>query len=163
MDADHSHTPSSTSIADYYDVLGCSPHSDADQIHTEYRQRARLCHPDKTTNAKTTEEHNWTMVREAYEVLGNPQTKAQYDRWRAARLPMSFDQWLKTAQSQSMHWSFDYQRALAFKNDAPKQPAVSDKRRWWEPSAIGSDTQNAFIQTHGSSRDVYDLFRNYEI
>ncbi|KAJ2543651.1 hypothetical protein EV175_005964, partial [Coemansia sp. RSA 1933] len=72
-----------TSSIDYYDMLGCSPHSDPDQIHAEYRQRARTCHPDKSTNNSI----KWNQIREAYEVLGNPQIKAQYDRWRSARLP----------------------------------------------------------------------------
>ncbi|KAJ2403318.1 DnaJ sub C member 12 [Coemansia sp. RSA 2559] len=140
---------------DYYDVLGCSPFSDPDQIHTEYRQRALLCHPDKerasnssscscstSTRAVVTEnDSQWNRIREAYEVLGNPHTKAQYDRWRSARLPMSFTEWLKTSQAQSMHWSFDYQKTLP---DATRQ-------------ASGNEASS------NGGRDIYKMFRNYEI
>ncbi|KAJ2807921.1 DnaJ sub C member 12, partial [Coemansia furcata] len=75
--------------AEYYDVLGCGPHSDHDQIHAEYRHRALLFHPDKNGDNNG----DWNRIREAYEVLGDPQRRAQYDRWRASRLPVPFAQW----------------------------------------------------------------------
>ncbi|KAJ1991799.1 DnaJ sub C member 12, partial [Coemansia thaxteri] len=77
--------------ADYYDVLGCNPHSDHDQIHAEYRHRALSHHPDKASSRT-----GWDQIREAYEVLGDPHRRAQYDRWRSSRLPVSFEQWVKS-------------------------------------------------------------------
>ncbi|KAJ2339530.1 DnaJ sub C member 12, partial [Coemansia sp. RSA 2618] len=94
---------------DYYDILGCNPHSDNDQIQTEYRVRARQVHPDKSS-MKAGGGNEWNQVREAYEVLSDPVSRAQYDRWRKAKLPVSFSQWRQYPHSQTMHWSFDYQR-----------------------------------------------------
>ncbi|KAJ2496618.1 DnaJ sub C member 12 [Coemansia sp. RSA 1972] len=94
--------------ADYYDVLGCNQYSSIDQIQTEYRTRARHVHPDKRTKM----DNEWDCVREAYEVLSDPATRAQYDRWRAAKLPISFAQWKQNPHAHTMHWSFDSQRFI---------------------------------------------------
>ncbi|KAJ1728807.1 DnaJ sub C member 12 [Coemansia sp. Benny D160-2] len=133
---------------DYYDVLGCSRDSEPDQIRAEYLQRARKWHPDKAGSQREPgggpAVAQWNRIREAYEVLGDARTKAQYDRWRSARLPMSFAQWLNTsAQGQSMHWAFDYQRTL--------------------PHEARNSTAGTGGGGAAPSDDIYRMFRNYEI
>ncbi|KAJ1818748.1 DnaJ sub C member 12 [Coemansia sp. RSA 2611] len=91
---------------DYYDTLGCNPHSTLSQIHAEYRQLALQHHPDKNP----VQVDAWDQIREAYETLGNEQRRAQYDRWRASRLPVPFAEWLKSPHAHAVHWSFDYQK-----------------------------------------------------
>ncbi|KAJ2145807.1 DnaJ sub C member 12 [Coemansia sp. RSA 678] len=122
--------------ADYYDVLGCNQYSSIDQIQTEFRSRARLAHPDKRTKM----DNEWDCVREAYEVLSDPAARAQYDRWRAAKLPISFAQWKQNPHAHTMHWSFDSQRFI----DHP-------------------DTAQGNCAVAGEPDDIYAMFRNYQI
>ncbi|KAJ2753650.1 DnaJ sub C member 12 [Coemansia aciculifera] len=133
--------PTACQLTEYYDVLGCGPHSTHDQIHAEYRHLALQFHPDKKLTAKR---DNWNQIREAYEVLGDPQRRAQYDRWRASRLPVPFDQWLRSSHAHAVHWSFDYQkRAIEMTPPA--------NNGWRCSSAQLPDN------------DIYAKFRNYEI
>ncbi|KAJ2060223.1 DnaJ sub C member 12 [Coemansia sp. S2] len=125
-------------LTEYYDVLGCGPHSTHDQIHAEYRHLALQFHPDKKQPTKI---DNWNLIREAYEVLGDPQRRAQYDRWRASRLPVSFEQWLKSSHAHAVHWSFDYQKR-----------AIEMTTSGWRCS-----------ESQVQSKDIYAKFRNYEI
>ncbi|KAJ2123340.1 DnaJ sub C member 12 [Coemansia sp. RSA 720] len=120
--------------ADYYDVLGCNQHSSIVQIQTEFRTRARHVHPDK----RTVRDNEWDCVREAYEVLSDPASRAQYDRWRAAKLPISFAQWKQNPHAHTMHWSFDSQRFIDHDNHGN--------------SAVASEPD-----------DIYAMFRSYQI
>ncbi|MFI5161394.1 MAG: molecular chaperone DnaJ [Sphingobacteriales bacterium] len=65
---------------DYYDVLGVSKGSDADEIKKAYRKMAIKYHPDKNPGDKQAEE-NFKEAAEAYEVLSNADKKARYDQF----------------------------------------------------------------------------------
>jgi molecular chaperone DnaJ len=65
---------------DYYDVLGVSRGSDADEIKKAYRKMAIKYHPDKNPGDKQAEE-NFKEAAEAYEVLSNADKKARYDQF----------------------------------------------------------------------------------
>ncbi len=67
---------------DYYSVLGVESGADEKAIKAAYRRLARKYHPDvsKEPNA----EEKFKSVSEAYEVLGNAERRAQYDRLRAS-------------------------------------------------------------------------------
>jgi curved DNA-binding protein len=63
---------------DYYRTLGVERGASADEIKKAYRRLARKYHPDvsKEKNA----EERFKEVGEAYDVLGDPQKRAAYDR-----------------------------------------------------------------------------------
>lgn len=65
---------------DYYDVLGVSKNSDADEIKKAYRKAAIKYHPDKNPNDKVAEE-NFKEAAEAYEVLSNAEKRQKYDQF----------------------------------------------------------------------------------
>lgn len=74
---------------DHYSVLGVSKDGSADDIKRAFRKRARECHPDvRGDDPSATEE--FKRVKAAYDVLSDPQTRAEYDRaregarWRSA-------------------------------------------------------------------------------
>lgn len=68
---------------DYYGLLGVSPNASGDEIKKAYRRLARQFHPD--TNPDDQEaERRFKEVAQAYEVLGEPERRAQYDRFGAA-------------------------------------------------------------------------------
>ncbi len=65
---------------DFYDILGVSKSSTEAEIKKAYRKKAIEFHPDKNPGNAAAEE-NFKSAAEAYEVLSDPQKKAQYDRF----------------------------------------------------------------------------------
>ncbi len=65
---------------DFYDVLGVNRNAGVEDIKRAYRALARKHHPDVAEN-KAEAEHRFKEINEAYEVLSDPQKRAQYDRY----------------------------------------------------------------------------------
>lgn len=65
---------------DYYDVLGVKRDASPEEIKKAFRQHARKYHPDVNPGDKESEE-KFKEVNEAFQVLGNNEKKAQYDRF----------------------------------------------------------------------------------
>jgi molecular chaperone DnaJ len=65
---------------DYYDILGVSKNSSADEIKKAYRKTAMQYHPDRNPGDKAAEE-KFKEAAEAYEILNDADKKAQYDRF----------------------------------------------------------------------------------
>jgi len=72
-------------ISDYYEFLQISPNAEPDTIHRVYRYLAARLHPD---NPKTGDAERFFLLKQAYDVLSNPQRRAEYD---AARVKKSND------------------------------------------------------------------------
>jgi len=64
---------------DYYKVLGVKKDASPDDIKKSFRQLARKFHPDLNKGSKEAEE-KFKEINEAYQVLGDPQKKTQYDQ-----------------------------------------------------------------------------------
>ena len=65
---------------DYYDILGVSKNSPADEIKKAYRKLAIKFHPDKNPDDKAAED-KFKEAAEAYEILSNPEKKQRYDQF----------------------------------------------------------------------------------
>jgi len=65
---------------DYYEVLGVSKSSSADEIKRAYRKLAIKYHPDKN-QGDTVAEEKFKEGTEAYEVLSDPKKKQIYDQY----------------------------------------------------------------------------------
>ncbi|HRI78365.1 MAG TPA: molecular chaperone DnaJ [Cyclobacteriaceae bacterium] len=65
---------------DYYEILSVGKNATAEEIKKAYRKVAIQFHPDKNPGNKEAEE-KFKEAAEAYEVLSNPEKKAQYDRF----------------------------------------------------------------------------------
>ena len=65
---------------DYYEVLGVDKGADEAAIKKAYRQLAKKYHPDVNPDDKDAEE-KFKEVNEAYQVLSDPQKRAQYDQF----------------------------------------------------------------------------------
>ena len=68
------------SKSDYYEILGVGKGSSTDEIKKAYRKVAMQFHPDRNPGDKAAEE-KFKEAAEAYEVLSDPDKKAQYDRF----------------------------------------------------------------------------------
>jgi molecular chaperone DnaJ len=65
---------------DYYEVLGVGKSASADDIKRAYRRMALKYHPDKNPGDKSAEA-KFKECAEAYEVLGDPEKRRQYDQF----------------------------------------------------------------------------------
>ncbi|WP_034890108.1 molecular chaperone DnaJ [Gillisia sp. Hel_I_29] len=65
---------------DYYEVLGISKGATAAEIKKAYRKKAIEFHPDKNPGDSSAEEM-FKKAAEAYEILGNEDKRAKYDRF----------------------------------------------------------------------------------
>ncbi len=71
-------------MTDFYKILKVSSKATSAEIKSAYRRLARKHHPDVNRENGVGEEENaareFAQIAKAYEVLGNPQTRADYDR-----------------------------------------------------------------------------------
>lgn len=62
---------------DYYDILGISKDASQEEIKKAFRELAHKHHPDKAGG----DEKKFKEINEAYQVLGNPEKRQQYDQF----------------------------------------------------------------------------------
>lgn len=65
---------------DYYEILGVNKSAATEDIKKAYRKLALQYHPDRNTGDQASEE-KFKEAAEAYDVLGNPEKRAKYDRF----------------------------------------------------------------------------------
>lgn len=65
---------------DYYSVLGVPRTASEEEIKKAYRNLAKKYHPDRNPGNKAAED-TFKAASEAYDVLGNPDKRKQYDRF----------------------------------------------------------------------------------
>jgi hypothetical protein len=70
-------------MKDYYKILGVDSDADPEVIKSAYRTLARIYHPDVNKDPKS--EAIIKLVTESYDVIGNPESRREYDKkyWAA--------------------------------------------------------------------------------
>jgi molecular chaperone DnaJ len=68
-----------TSKRDYYEVLGVERGATPEDLKKAFRKQALKFHPDR--NKEPDANDRFKEVNEAYQVLSDPQRKAQYDQF----------------------------------------------------------------------------------
>lgn len=69
---------------DYYAVLEVPPTATLDVIRAAYKRQALRWHPDKNAANREAAEQRFKQIAQAYEVLGNEESRRAYDADRAA-------------------------------------------------------------------------------
>ncbi len=64
---------------DLYDVLNVSPDSKLEEIRNEYKELARVFHPDSGSNA---DNEKFFEIQNAWETLSDPDKRSKYDKSR---------------------------------------------------------------------------------
>lgn len=68
---------------DYYQILGVDRKADEKEIKRAYRHLARQYHPDVNPGDRSAHER-FQRINQAYEILGDPEKRAMYDKFGAA-------------------------------------------------------------------------------
>lgn len=63
----------------FYDILGLNQNCSQEEVKAAFRSKAMQYHPDRNPNNKQAEE-TFKKINSAYEVLGDPQKRMQYDQ-----------------------------------------------------------------------------------
>jgi len=66
---------------DYYKILGVDRGASQAEIKRAYRRKVKQFHPDINPQEKKQAEKEFTRLTEAYEVISDPEKRAQYDRF----------------------------------------------------------------------------------
>ncbi|MGQ9837048.1 MAG: J domain-containing protein [Cyanobacteriota bacterium] len=69
---------------DYYAILNVSPDADMEEVKQAFRQLARQFHPDVAGEGSR---ERFQQIRQAYQVLSDPERRRQYDAQRQSPPP----------------------------------------------------------------------------
>ncbi len=92
---------------DPYEILGVARDASQEQIKQAYRRLAKEYHPDRNRGDKSAEQR-FKEVQAAYEVLGDPQRRAQYDRFGAGGPAPEFHTWSTRVPGDFAEFHFDF-------------------------------------------------------
>jgi molecular chaperone DnaJ len=132
-------------VPDYYHLLGLNRDCDQPSVKRAYRSAARRLHPDLPANrGQRDAAREFRQVREAYEVLQDPERRRRYDLYgRAAGVfgassgggaSTEPDFRLRTRTGEGVASIFEDLFAV---DESIRQPASRRRRSPWNPSDLG--------------------------
>src|SRR5262245_46346420 len=77
---------------DPYEILGVDRKASADEIKRAYRKLAKELHPDRNPGDKAAEKR-FKEMQAAYDVIGDPERRKQYDQFGAGGPTPDFHRW----------------------------------------------------------------------
>jgi curved DNA-binding protein len=137
---------------DPYKILGVGRSASQDEIKRAYRRLAKEHHPDRNPGDKGAEQR-FKEVQAAYEVLGDPQRRTQYDRFGAGGPTPEFHTWSTGRGSPFAETDFDFSSlgdlTSIFEQFFSGGPGVRGRRRRTasQPRPRGADIEHAIDLT----------------
>ncbi|XP_020602696.1 dnaJ homolog subfamily C member 12-like [Orbicella faveolata] len=156
---------------DFYALLGCDELASTDQINAEFRQKAKLLHPDKNPGDHNTAKL-FERLQNARNVLCNEESRKRYDFWRRSGIAVPYEQWveLSGAVHTSLHWAAKPRKELMLdhRKDDPQEEFLDEnlkaKRLKLSNDAILSISKSQDRRRWTSKRGTHiSKFRRYEI
>ncbi|CAO3650226.1 unnamed protein product [Cunninghamella echinulata] len=137
---------------DYYNILGCVESK-------EYKRLILIHHPDKTQK----EDGQYLQIKEAYDIVGNPQKRALYDRWRQSGLHIPFQDYAQlSSHAQTIHWqALPSQLTLTETSQSSSNQDIKSVKP--QPSDNLPKVQIKKASFWNNNNDNYAKFRNYEL
>ncbi|XP_062536862.1 J domain-containing protein [Armigeres subalbatus] len=155
---------------DFYAMLNCDENSTVEQIQAEYKLLALQHHPDKNAGDKDAEAM-FQKLKDAKEILCDPERRANYDKWRSSGIQISYKNWvgMKEHVQQSMHWATPKTKdrmlpetAGAGSGLSAAQPNPAHRRASEGGAALYYGGRKGEWGQENPS-EVVNKFRNYEI
>ncbi|XP_051159964.1 J domain-containing protein [Leptopilina boulardi] len=158
---------------DLYALLGCDESATVEQITAEYKALALQYHPDKNEGNKEAEA-KFQQLKNAKEILCDPEKRSNYDKWRHSGISISYKKWLGMKESvhQSMHWSTpktkdrmlpDGTSAGGSPGHLRSQPMNAHRRASEGGANIHYGARKDLNWESQPPSEVVNKFRNYEI
>ena len=134
----------STNPENHYQVLDLERNVDDSIIKKKYRTLALLIHPDKSTpELRNDATEAFKLVNHSYEILHDPDTRAEYDRTYSNSNNRSFFD----DQSQSSNYSSE--------TEIPRRETVFTRR----PANIPGDSSNLYRSMHTWLKTIREMLR----
>lgn len=146
---------------DPYEILGVSRSASQDEIKRNYRRLAKKHHPDRNPNDKSATER-FKEVQAAYEVLGDPERRAQFDQFGVGGPAPNFNTWGAGGASPFEGANVDFGDDLSsifeqfFRRSSSR---ATGRRRTRQPKPKGADFELDLVlgfmeAVNGAARDV---------
>jgi curved DNA-binding protein CbpA len=84
----------SEKLINYYELLGIDPKADAGEIKQAYLEKVKQWHPDKNPHRTAEAEEKTKVLNQAYQVLGDPEQRKNYDRMLRFTRGKNFDEFI---------------------------------------------------------------------
>ena len=92
---------------DYYKILGVAKDAKPSEIKKNYRERAKIFHPDANKGSKKSE-NQFKVLSEAYGVLSNTKKRKEYDRKRSQKASSRRNTSKGWSSSESDRWGYGF-------------------------------------------------------
>lgn len=137
----------------YYDILGVEKNASTQEMKKAFRQLANRHHPDKAGG----DEIKFKEVAEAWEVLGDEQRRAAYDRWSPEPSYVSADAARRAAaEAEEMRrQNAEHQAATRAAAEAQARKTAEDlKRKETERLAKEAEARRVKQEAAGAAKNV---------
>ena len=84
----------SEKLINYYELLGIDPKADAGEIKQAYLEKVKKWHPDKNLHRTAEAEEKTKVLNQAYQILGDPEQRKNYDRMLRFTRGKNFDEFI---------------------------------------------------------------------